>query len=782
MATLASQLVVSLLDRVTRPARVVNQSLTKMRLQVDANARAMDAMRGRMLDAAGMGYVLVKAISAPVNAAREFEAVMADINKVVDFAAPDGLAKMSADILALSREIPVAATGIGEIVAAAGQAGMQGDELLAFAEMAAKVGVAFDISADQVGESLAKIKTALGLSVDQTSELADVINHLSNTSASAAPDLLDFMRRVGSAGVQMGFSAREVAGIGSAMVAAGAQADVAATSFRNMAKALARGDSATKRQRQAYKVLGLSATDVAKRLQQDAVGTMNDVIGRIRELPKEVQAATISDLFGDEARAIMPLIENAKLLEQALSSVADETNYLGSANQEFQVRAETFDARLQSFKNRMNELAIVIGNALLPALTRAMDTIMPMISAVADLAAQYPQVTTAVVGLLGSLVALKTAVIASRFAFLFLKGGALSAALGVSQAAGLIVAATKRLRLAVLGASMLGAVGGGGLFTMLAASAGAAVAGVKAAAAGIGAALLGITWPIALVIAAVAGLSLAVYRYWEPISGFVAGFAEAISEGLSAALSAVTGFSAELAAAVGTWAADRIVDVGALLGIDETMIRAELDRLVSAVSGTLAAIAATVLAVPSTVAGWISDIFSMKDYSTEAEAGFREAGRKAGKALIDAIIEAFGQLWAYLKTLPDKILAAIGKIDLSGIFTGLNPFSSGSGSAASAIDGARAAGGPIAGGRTYLTGEYGPELITPTKSGYVHDAKSTRAMLSGGALQQPASVTVSIGDIVVQGAVNAREIAEQIGDEIRSELAGLQADRSWSVA
>jgi len=783
LATLASQLVVSLLDRVTRPARVVNQSLTKMRLQVDANARAMDAMRGRMLDAAGMGYVLVKAISAPVNAAREFEAVMADINKVVDFAAPDGLAKMSADILALSREIPVVATGIGEIVAAAGQAGMQGDELLAFAEMAAKVGVAFDISADQVGESLAKIKTALGLSVDQTSDLADVINHLSNTSASSAPDLLDFMRRVGSAGVQMGFSAREVAAIGSAMVAAGAQADVAATSFRNMAKALARGDSATKRQRQAYKVLGLSATDVAKRLQQDAVGTMNDVIGRIRELPKEVQAATISDLFGDEARAIMPLIENAKLLEQAMSSVADESKYLGhSVENEFAVRAETFDARLQSFKNRMNELAIVIGNALLPALTRAMDSIMPMISAVADLAAQYPQVTTAVVGLLGSLVALKIAVIASRFAFLFLKGGALSAALGVSQAAGLIVAATQRLKLAVLGASMLGAVGGGGLFAMLAASAGAAVAGVKAAAAGIGAALLGITWPIALVVAAVAGLGLAVYRYWEPISGFVAGFAEAISEGLSAALSAVTGFSSDLAAAVGAWAADRVVDVGALLGIDEAMIRAELDRLVSAVSGTLATIAATVLAVPSTVAGWISDIFSMKDYSTEAEAGFREAGRKAGKALIDAIIEAFGQLWAYLKTLPDKILASIGKIDLSGIITGLNPFSSGSGAAASAVDGARAAGGPIAGGRTYLTGEYGPELITPTKSGYVHDAKSTRAMLSGSAPQQTASVTVSIGDIVVQGAVNAREIAEQIGDEIRSELAGLQADRSWSVA
>jgi TP901 family phage tail tape measure protein len=787
MATLTSQLIVSLVERVSRPARAVSQSLTEMRLRVDANARAMDAMRGRMLDAVGVGYVLAKAISAPINAAREFESVMADVNKVVDFDTPDGLKQMSADILALSRVIPVAATGIAEIVAAAGQAGMQGDELLAFAEIAAKVGVAFDLSADQVGESLAKIKTALGLTVEQTGELADVLNHLSNTSASSAADLLDFMRRVGSAGTAMGFSAREVAAIGSAMVAAGAQADVAATSFRNVTKALARGESASKRQHEAYKKLGLSATDVAQRLQKDAVGTLQDVIARIRALPKELQASTISDLFGDEARAVMPLIENAELLQNALGEVASETNYLGSAQKEFEVRSQTFNAKLQSFQNRMTELAIAIGNALLPALTAIIEAVMPTISAIADLAAAYPQVTAAVVGVTAALVALNIAAIASRYSFLFLKGGVLNAALVIGRSADLIIAATKRLRLAVLGASMLGALGRGTFFGVLAGAAGVAVGAIQAAAAAIGAAIAGITWPIALVIAAVAALGAAVYRYWEPIREFTLGFAEVIGSSLGEAMSAITGFMSSLAAHVGRWATKKLVDIGTLLGIDEAEIRGALDKAYGAISGTLGKIVDAVLAIPAQLGNWIADIFTMKDYSATAEAEFRDAGRKIGQALVDAIIDAFSALWEFLKSIPDRIVAAIGRIDLSNMLR-LPSFLGGGGGEAPAapqpkIEGARALGGPVVAGRTYRTAEKGDELFTPDSNGFVHSASATKRILAGAGQEQSGgqSVSLSIENINVHGAQDAKAIAEKIGEEIRSQLAGLQADTGWSV-
>ena len=45
--------------------------------------------------------------------------------------------------------------------------------------------------------------------------------------------------------------------------------------------------------------------------------------------------------------------------------------------------------------------------------------------------------------------------------------------------------------------------------------------------------------------------------------------------------------------------------------------------------------------------------------------------------------------------------------------------------------GGRASGGYISAGSTYLVGERGPELITATQSGYVHNARETAGMLGG---------------------------------------------------
>lgn len=840
MTTLTSQLVVSLLDRVTAPSRAVTNSLAGLRAQVAQNARVMSDLRGSMVDAAAMGYVLARAISAPIKAATEFQSAMADINKVVDFDAPDGLSKMSKDILAMSREIPMAATGIAQIVAAAGQAGMAGNELLSFAEMAAKVGVAFDISGDEAGKSLAKIKTALGMTVPETSRLADAINHLSNTSAAAAPDLLDFMRRVGSSGKQFGFTAEQTAAIGAAMVAAGAQSEVAATSFQNVGKALARGASATPAQRRVFKQLGLNAKAVAKSLQKDAVGTLTDVIARIRKLPKEVQASAISSLFGDEARAIMPLIENADLLAGALGQVAEETNYLGSAQKEYEVRSQTFANALQLFQNRLDEVSIAIGNALLPALTRIMDAILPVISAVADLAAAYPQVTAAAVGLTAGMVGLRIATIATRYAFLFAKGGLLEfqiAALGglakiaaggkaglgllaapfvqygnsarraAAETAALAaahVAQTQKAYAAAQATQVLarqGKVAGVSALTAAEAVKAAGHAAVKAqremaaanaalaafgASNGVGGRLFALLNPLRLVRAAFVALRVAIIG--TGIGAAVVGLAMAgtwISNNWAGLSALFESFGAAFMRAIQPLmpALQPVAD-----GIAK--LKALWEQLTGTVEGgtgqwhlwgaqagrAVGEFLVSVVGMP----GKIADAVRSIDVSGLVSQ-FAEAGAKAGKALIDGIIKAFDDLWAWLAELPGRVVDAIGSIDLSGVIKLPSLWGGGDSAAAteaaeSAISGARAAGGPIVGGRTYLVGEYGPELVTPSRSGHVHDADATRSMLGGA---RP--VSVSFGSIVIQGVQDPEAIARHIGQRLREELAGLQADTAYSI-
>ncbi|QRF66432.1 phage tail tape measure protein [Ponticoccus alexandrii] len=314
------------------------------------------------------GRRIIQGLGGPVQQAIAFESAMSDVKKVVDFDSPEAFRQMSDDILKLSARIPMAAEGLAQIVAAGGQSGIAREELLTFAETAAKIGVAFDVSAAQSGEAMASVKTQLGLTVEETSALFDAMNHLSNNMASTAPKVLDFTTRVAADGEVKGFNATETIAFGSAMIAAGVGADVAATSFRNMGKALARGAASTPKQRAAFETLGLRAADIAKRMQEDAVGTTLDVMERINQLPAHLQSSTMSQIFGDEARAVTPLINRLDLLRESLGLVSDEQLYLGSAEREYAARAETMANNIQLMQNQMARLGVSIGEVVLPPL------------------------------------------------------------------------------------------------------------------------------------------------------------------------------------------------------------------------------------------------------------------------------------------------------------------------------------------------------------------------------------------------------------------------------
>lgn len=762
MGVQTSKLILQLVDMVTAPARTVHGSLGRLKRAEQQHAREMTAMRGKMMDASGAAYVMARALMAPIRAATDFESAMADINKVVDFEnMPGGLEKMGDDIVRLSQKIPMAATEMAKIVEAAGQAGMAGDELLQFAEMAAKVGVAFDVSAQEAGESLAKIKTALGLSVDETKDLADAINHLSNTSASSAPDLLNFMRRVGSVGKQYGFTKEQTLAFGSSMIAAGFQADVAATSFRNMGKALVRGESATKRQRGAFKTLGLDAKKVAKSMQKDAVGTTNAVIAKIRELPKEVQASLLSDLFGDEARAIAPLIENQKLLAGSLDEVASKAKFMNSSQKEFETRSKTTANAAILLRNKWDALSITIGSVLLPALNDLMSEIGPVIQAMAEWVKAHPEATENIIKLAVGIVGLQLALTASKYAFGIFRGGLLDVgitALKSAKGLGVLVSPFKAVGRAAIRAKR-----------QVAAFAFASkLYGVKSASgmalSSLGKGFLGLLNPLRLVRGAFNLLRTAIMA--NPLGLILGGIALA-----------------------GTWIYNNWSNLKHMFSEfgDAFMqaiepIKPVLDPIKDSVSGLF---------------DWVSKLVGPVD---DVNDSFGQFGASVGKSVGEGLVavvqfvedlkKKFDEFIEWMKNIPSRIIAAIGKIDLSNIIKWPS-FGMGGKSQSGNFympppkpDGERAIGGPIVGGKTYLVGEDGPEFVTPQKSGYVHNNKDTMGMLGGvgGAGGSPV-FDISFGDIILSGISNVEEIADQISDilagRIKTKLAGLHADMEF---
>ena len=342
---------------------------------------------------------IATALSTPINKAIDFESAMADVKKVVDFDTPVQFKEMNKDILELSKNIPITAQGLAQIVAAGGQSGIAREDLLAFAESAAKMGVAFDVTADQAGQMMAQWRTAFKMGQTDVVALADKINYLGNNTAASADKISDVVTRIGPLGEIGGVASGEIAALGASMVSTGVQSDVAATGIKNLILGMASGEGATKSQAAAFEKLGFSSTEMAKRMQVDAKGAILDVMKALQALPKEEQTSTLSALFGNESiSAIAPLLSNLDALQKNMQMVGDSTKYAGSMEKEFKDRADTTANSITLMKQRMDAAQITIGNGLIPVITPFLEGLSVVVSKAGELAQEFPTATTAIGG------------------------------------------------------------------------------------------------------------------------------------------------------------------------------------------------------------------------------------------------------------------------------------------------------------------------------------------------------------------------------------------------
>ena len=384
-----------------------------------------------------------------------FEEAMSDVRKVVDFDTPQQFKEMGDDIVKLSKTLPMTTEEIAAIVAAGGQSGIAREDLLGFAESAAKMGIAFDTTADQAGDMMAKWRTAFKMNQKEVESLADKVNYLGNTSAASAGQIAEVVTRIGPLGEVGGLAAGEVAALGSAIVGTGKPAEIASTGIKNLILGLTAGESATNRQKEAFAKLGFSTEELASAMQKDAQGSILAVLKALRELDKDTQAATLKDLFGSESiEALSPLLTTLDSLENNFSMVGDAAQYTGSMEGEYAAKSQTTANSLKLAENNVKALKIAIGNNLIPAMTPLIKLFSDGASLIGGFAEEFPGLTT-LIG--GGAVALA--------GFVGVVGAISSVAGAVTQVSGLVEAIgglsflTSPIGLVIAGIVAIGAIG-----------------------------------------------------------------------------------------------------------------------------------------------------------------------------------------------------------------------------------------------------------------------------------------------------------------------------------
>ena len=359
----------SLVDLVSGPLDRIRGAMGGVNASVASLGQRMGNLALAMAPVALAAGAMIGAFGLAASKAMAFESAMADVRKVVNFDTAAEFDAMNKSVMDMAGRIPMAADGIAAIIAAAGQSGIAKQDLAEFAEQAAKMGVAFDLTGDQAGKMMADWRAGMGLTLPQVYSLADAVNHLSNNMNATAPALGEVIQRVGAVAMTCGLGATQVAALGAAFLSAGAGPEIAATALKNFTGALVRGTAMSKNQAEAFKAIGFEATQLAKDMQTDAQGTIFKVLEALSQKPKELQVSLLSEMFGQESiGAIAPLLKNMDNLRQAFGLVGDAANYAGSMQNEFDVRSKTTENALQLLSNRLTNLAIAVGNAFLPAI------------------------------------------------------------------------------------------------------------------------------------------------------------------------------------------------------------------------------------------------------------------------------------------------------------------------------------------------------------------------------------------------------------------------------
>lgn len=353
---------------------------TKEKIKRQQNAfKNFDAASGKITMAIGSFKAVGGAVSSaksaiegPVQASMKMEDAMADLAKVSDFT-PEGLAEMQRKLEKMSLTIPMSADGLAQIAAAAAGAGVAQDELLGFTEQAAKMAVAFDMTAEQAGTMMAKWQSGMKLTMSQTYALADAVNGLSNNNAALANQIGDTVQRYGALGKVAGLSEKQTAALAASLIASGASSETAATGMKAFMGTLAKGAQLSERQQAALANIGIpDVKQLQKDLQKDAAGTIVKVLEGLNGLSEERRTMYLNVLFGETgSEALGPLLQNLDAVKKNFDYVADEANTAGSMEKEFEARSKTTSNSLILLKNSADYVARAFGDQFLGPIRRA---------------------------------------------------------------------------------------------------------------------------------------------------------------------------------------------------------------------------------------------------------------------------------------------------------------------------------------------------------------------------------------------------------------------------
>ena len=360
--------------------------------------------------------------------AMKFETAMAGVKKVAE-GTDEQYAQLSDELKKMGAELGISAAEMADLAAAGGQLGIPIEKLSEFTAIASKMSVAFGMSAEEAGNAAATIANVFQLPIGEVEKLGDAINVLGNNTAAREKDIVAAMARIGGTAKQFGLAADEAAALADAFIALGKPPEVAATAINALLQKLQTAQSQGKGFQDALASIGTSADEMAANIAANPQQALTEFLHQLEGLDKQSRALTLSQLFGTEySDDIALLVGSLGEYEKALGLIADKGQVVGAMQKEVANAMSTSEAQIAKAKQEIINVAIEVGEKLLPLVSLLASTVGGVAGAVGAITEEFPVLTQLAALFAAGAVAVKAYEAAVR-----LTGGAVSASFATQR-------------------------------------------------------------------------------------------------------------------------------------------------------------------------------------------------------------------------------------------------------------------------------------------------------------------------------------------------------------
>lgn len=330
---------------------------------------------------------IVGAFAASTKAVVDWETAFTGVMKTVD-ASDAEYQQLSDNIKQMATETASSKEDIAGVMEAAGQLGITGvDNLTTFTKTMIELGDTTNISADEAATALARFMNITGDDTANVEQLGSAIVALGNNFATDEASIVSMSTRLASAGTIAGLSSTEILALATAMSSVGIEAEAGGTAMTQTLTGISQAvDAGGEKLDLLAQTAGTTASEFASTWESNPVAALQQFISGLSDMNAAGESTyTVLDELGMSGIRQSNMLQSLALASDQLTAAVQTSDAAYQENNALQDEAakryETTAAKLSQAKEDVGNVAIEIGERLLPYIQQGIDFVHQMVDA-----------------------------------------------------------------------------------------------------------------------------------------------------------------------------------------------------------------------------------------------------------------------------------------------------------------------------------------------------------------------------------------------------------------